>query len=67
MRVGLLLAVLLVAACASDEDARLSVWQERCAKYGFEAGSPDMARCVQTEEQEYREASPEARQEMLGE
>jgi len=57
--------VLLLAACASVEDERLARWQERCAKYGFEAGTADMASCVQTEEQNYRAAGPEERERLL--
>jgi hypothetical protein len=57
--------VLLLAACASAEDERLALWQERCAKYGFEAGTADMAGCVQTEEHAYRTAGPEQRERLL--
>lgn len=65
MRMTCLGMVFLLAACASAGDERLALWQERCAKYGFEAGTADMAGCVQAEEQTYRAAGPEERERLL--
>jgi hypothetical protein len=65
MRIMYLGIFVLLAACTNVEDERLARWQERCAKYGFEAGTADMAGCVQAEEQNYRAAGPEERDRLL--
>ncbi|MDP6954212.1 MAG: hypothetical protein QGF53_15780 [Alphaproteobacteria bacterium] len=65
MRLLCLGLLAMLAACANAEDERLARWQERCAKYGFEAGTAEMASCVQTEEQNYRAADAEERECLL--
>lgn len=57
MRTLLILSLVLLSSCEAMQKYNAAIYRRQCATYGFQEGSPEMAQCMMTVDQNYRSNS----------